>query len=279
MSLSAWHRVICVASLAAVASALYGADGITIIDQSRAIAGSVTPGDAPGFPVTLSRPGSYRLAGNLTVSDPDTTAIEITAESVTVDLNGFSIIGPVNCTSKPTKCPPSGEGSGVRTAGNHALSLRSIKVMNGSVHGMGLLGIVLAGEGNLVERVTAYSNPAGGMSVSGTVEHSAAIQNGSFGIVARTVRDSTSLENVGNGIIIDVGGGIASGNVSSFNGGVGIVALFSTATNNTTYLNNLFGISASCPSTIVGNTVISGATATIETRGTGCVLANNATTP
>jgi hypothetical protein len=37
-----------------------------LIDQNRALAGNVTPGDNPGFPVTLSLPGSYRLSGNLT---------------------------------------------------------------------------------------------------------------------------------------------------------------------------------------------------------------------
>ena len=40
-------------------------DGVTLIDQNKALAGSVTPGDTPGFPVTISQPGSYRLSGNL----------------------------------------------------------------------------------------------------------------------------------------------------------------------------------------------------------------------
>ena len=40
-------------------------DGVVLIDQARALAGNVTPGDAPGFPVTISEPGSYRLASDL----------------------------------------------------------------------------------------------------------------------------------------------------------------------------------------------------------------------
>jgi hypothetical protein len=44
----------------------FAVDGVVLIDQTRALAGNVTPGDAPGFPVTLSLPGSYRLSGNLT---------------------------------------------------------------------------------------------------------------------------------------------------------------------------------------------------------------------
>lgn len=42
----------------------------------------MTAGDAPGFPVTLSQPGSYRLMSNLTVTDPNTYAITITVPNV-----------------------------------------------------------------------------------------------------------------------------------------------------------------------------------------------------
>ena len=76
-------------------------DGVTQIDQNKALAGSVTPGDAPGFPITITRPGSYRLTSNLTVPDADTTAIEIAADHVTLDLNGFAILGPTDCSQSP----------------------------------------------------------------------------------------------------------------------------------------------------------------------------------
>src|SRR5712692_4005736 len=87
---------------------LYAVDGVVLIDQNRALAGGVTPGDAPGFPVTISVPGSYRLSGNLTVPDANTTAIQVTADNVTLDLNGFSIIGPTVCVG--TSCSPTGTG-------------------------------------------------------------------------------------------------------------------------------------------------------------------------
>src|SRR5438270_1570559 len=80
---------------------IYAVDGVVLIDQNRALAGNVTPGDAPGFPVTISVPGSYRLSGNLMVPDAHTSAISITADHVTIDLNGFSIIGPTVCTGRP----------------------------------------------------------------------------------------------------------------------------------------------------------------------------------
>src|SRR3954466_7347380 len=105
--------------LAAAATGVYGQDGVVLIDQNRAMAGNVTPGDTPGFPVTLSQPGNYRLVGNLTVADVDTTGIQIVSDSVTLDLNGFTISGPALCTAGPaTTCPAIGKGIGVSADGD-----------------------------------------------------------------------------------------------------------------------------------------------------------------
>lgn len=71
------------------------------IDQNKALAGSVTPGDAPGFPITLSVPGSYKLTGNLVVPG-GLDGIEITSDNVTLDLNGFRIAGSGACTRDPS---------------------------------------------------------------------------------------------------------------------------------------------------------------------------------
>jgi hypothetical protein len=87
-----WTIVAAVILLAG-SHAAYAVDGLVLIDQAKALAGNVTPGDAPGFPVTLSLPGSYRLSGNLNV--PSTlVGISITATNVTIDLNGFSLTTP-----------------------------------------------------------------------------------------------------------------------------------------------------------------------------------------
>jgi hypothetical protein len=238
----------------------------------------VTPGDAPGFPVTISQPGSYRLAGNLTVPDLNTTAIQITADFVTLDLNGFSIAGPFNCTAGPaTICPATGKGIGVQAGSGQPPAPRGIRVLNGSVRGMGLFGIQLAGDGSLVEKVNVDSNAGGGMTVAGTVTQNAATQNGSFGIIANIARDCFSSQNAGDGIILGVpgpNGGVA--NNSSSNGGVGIAVQLGTASANTLFLNTGDGISALCPSSIVGNTIVTNGSVSIETKGDGCALANNA---
>src|SRR5262245_11599909 len=77
--------------MVSLSSSLQAVDGVWFITQNSALAGYAIPGDAPGFPVTITQPGSYRLAGNLTVPTVFVTAIQITADDVTLDLNGFAI--------------------------------------------------------------------------------------------------------------------------------------------------------------------------------------------
>jgi hypothetical protein len=268
-------RLILATTLLAVPISLFGSDGVILIDQNAAMNGNVTPGDTPGFPVTISQTGSYRLAGNLVVPNADTTAVQITAEAVTLDLNGFSIIGPGGCTDPAATCPAPGQGVGIRAGGEDKFSPRGVRVFNGSVRGMGSIGIILTGDGSSVEKVSAQSNAGGGMTVAGSVIQSSATQNGSFGIIGNLVRDSTAVENLGDGILLDAGG-VATGNVSSSNGGFGIFAPYSTAKGNTAFVNKSFGISAFCPSAIVGNTIVTtDAGGGIDTQGMGCVVNDN----
>ncbi|HME07134.1 MAG TPA: hypothetical protein VKG25_08785 [Bryobacteraceae bacterium] len=185
--------------IAGLSCSLYAVDGVVLIDQNRALAGGVTPGDTPGFPVTLSLPGSYRLAGDLTVPDANTNGIVINADHVTIDLNGFSIIGPTNCTGAPvTSCSPTGTGFGVSSS-----SAGFITVKNGGVRGMGSIGLFLNESGNLVDQVIAENNGTIGIYVnSGSVLNSVATFNLTAGIfvVMGTVRSNTSQYNGAFGI-------------------------------------------------------------------------------
>ena len=77
---------------------LGAADGVIEINNARALSGGVTPGDTAGYPVSINLPGSYRLTGNLeitSINPPNTNAIEVNAEDVTIDLGGFEILGPM----------------------------------------------------------------------------------------------------------------------------------------------------------------------------------------
>ena len=101
---------IALGSLIAATPAL-AVDGQVAITQARAMAGGVTPGDAPGFPVSINLPGSYVLSSGLTVPDANTNAIVINADHVTVDLNGFAILGPTDCSGGLDPCANEGFGT------------------------------------------------------------------------------------------------------------------------------------------------------------------------
>jgi hypothetical protein len=142
-----------IATLAAAGVAISAApaaavDGVTQINQAKALAGGVTPGDGAGFPVTISASGSYRLTSDLTVPDENTNAISITADSVTLDLNGFSIAGPGSA----------GTGIGVVAATSR------VSVRNGRVRGMGSNAIDLGALGR-VEDVDVISNGGPGITL------------------------------------------------------------------------------------------------------------------
>jgi len=77
-------------------------DGVVLIHQGTSVNG--LPGcPHAGFPIIICHAGSYRLAGNLTVSAVNTDAIDITTNDVTLDLNGFTISGPSVCVGPPVQ--------------------------------------------------------------------------------------------------------------------------------------------------------------------------------
>lgn len=129
----------------------FGAQAQTTLDQAKALAGGALPGDGPGFPITISQPGSYKLSGNLTVP-ANTMAIDITVPGVTLDLNGFSVMGPV-------KCALGGPGKTMCTAvqsnfGTPLIQATDSTILrNGIVQGSTGMGIRLNGQGHLVEGV------------------------------------------------------------------------------------------------------------------------------
>jgi hypothetical protein len=169
--------------------------GIVTIDQDKAAAGGVTNGDAPGFPVTISVPGSYRLESNLTVPDTSTTVIEITAKDVTLDLNGFTVSGP-NVCSAPFVCTFQGGGDGISSTAEHTT------VFGGTVRGMGGFGIRLQQNAH-VARVHVKHNGIHGISLkeNSLLMDSTSESNSQFGILVRggslVLRNVSSSNQVG----------------------------------------------------------------------------------
>lgn len=249
-------------------------DGVVEIDQARAIAGAVTPGDAPGFPVSITEQGSYRLTGSLDVGTAagaeNLTAIEILASFVTLDLNGFALVGPTACVGSPVaSCSPLGTGDGIdsRTA-------NAVTITRGSVHGFGDAGIdagnatvegvqafgngrrgIALHSGGVVTRSSATGNGTRGiMGLGLLVDSSRAVDNGTAGIHADhgEVRDCEAVHNGASGVtVLD---GLAIGNVSRGNLGTAIVATRSGYT-----LNNADGATTITGGTSLGRNLCNAA--------------------
>lgn len=153
---------------------VYAVDGVIEINADSAAVGEVTASDQPGYPVTLDVPGSYILTGNLTVPDVDSTAIEVIAADVTIDLNGFAILGPNDCPGSPCL---EGQGQGIHST--HANTV----VHNGTVRGMGGSGVSLEGATSRVERVRAIANGHDGIATkSGLVVSCTVTDNSGSGL-------------------------------------------------------------------------------------------------
>jgi hypothetical protein len=119
----------------------WAVDGVIEINAARAVAGGVTGGDQPGYPVTISQPGSYRLTGSLEQPNDQTSVIEVTSSDVHLDLNGFNIVGiPGGCFRglNQDNCPPFDQNA---TAWGITSAFANVTITNGTVtriHGGGI---------------------------------------------------------------------------------------------------------------------------------------------
>jgi hypothetical protein len=218
-------------SALAVSLAILGANpvfaaGEIIITQAKAAAGGVTPGDAPGFPVTLSRPGAYEFASNIYPSAAK-IGIRVTANNVTVDLNGFELNGA------------SVAAVGI-TGSNGGLTIR-----NGTITRFtGLGGIYGFGDNWIIESMRVAGNKKAGIYLpnarAASIRDSTITKNGGSGIVCGDrcfVGDNIVSDNLALGI--QISGGTILGNTIVGNTGFGISAAFHTGYgNNTLALNN-----------------------------------------
>jgi hypothetical protein len=149
--------------LAALTAASHASDGRYEISEHCAVLGCF-PGDSPGLPVTITQPGSYVLTSNLTTSDVDQTLIQISAHNVSVDLNGFSLVGPVSCSGSPNECSASGNGAGIYHVSCTPMPCRGLQVRNGSIRGMGGAALSISySKGTLIENLSLIENGGHGV--------------------------------------------------------------------------------------------------------------------
>lgn len=164
------------------AAPAFAVDGVVLINQSTVM------NSGGGFPYKITQPGSYKLSGNLVVpANANVDGIDIQTDHVTIDLNGFTISGPVTCTGSGISIScGQGQGTGIDAGSN------DITIRNGSIAGF-VIGAHFRGVNNLVEEIHASGNSLYGLIVSnGVVRRNTTALNGIYGIVAHA---STVIEN------------------------------------------------------------------------------------
>jgi len=197
--------------------------GPVVITQESALLGGISGScDAPGFPVTICKAGSYVLASDLTVP-PNVDGIDIAVPDVSLDLSGFTVRGPVTCTGVGTtlSCTNTGVANGIASTGSSVTG--NMTVRNGNVRGFGQLGVSLTGTGNIVDGINASENRASGIFVW-------------FGAVS----NSTSSRNMGAGFVCFAG---QVKHATAYGNGFGILLNRCSATDNTGTYNAQYGLS------------------------------------
>jgi len=120
----------------ALAPSAWAVDGEILINQSIVMA-------AGGFPYQITQTGSYKLSGNLVVTT-GVDGIDIIAQNVTLDLNGFTISSNVI----------TGQSVGIGNANN------GTTVRNGTISGFNT-ALGLGGTSNIVEEIKVVGSGTG----------------------------------------------------------------------------------------------------------------------
>jgi hypothetical protein len=156
---------IALAALALARPAEAAQDGTVIITQASALAGNVTPGDTPGYPIRISRSGSYKLGSNLVVTGGQHGIVVTAPQNVTIDLNGFTMDGRESA------------GTGIHSRAHN------LAVKNGSIVSFRNWAIV-AGLVTTVDGLRVFANSGGGIDVGGysRVSNSSFVQNAGIGL-------------------------------------------------------------------------------------------------
>jgi hypothetical protein len=278
----------------ALAGAAPASEGIVEISQTRALAGGVTPGDAPGFPVTLGAAGSYRLASNLNLTGA-TIAISVEADDVALDLNGFALFGAgpgslgISIVGRRDVLVRDGSivgfGAGIREQSDAGRRHRVLRVrLRENLSGIWLPGAehrvedctviglrdpfapgsgIEAGERSAVRgNVSSFNDYAGISLVGGVVAENVAYRNGDPDDplfpqgpgISAGAADAVRNVAYGNVEFGISAGGSAIGNVSAQNGGGGLLAGNGPVEDNAVYDNQAAGILAS--GVVRGNAVL-----------------------
>jgi parallel beta-helix repeat protein len=237
---------------------------VAISASSYAADGKIKIGQTPStiFPIVIDQSGSYVLTSNLQVST-NFNCIQIAANNVTLDLNGFALTGP-------------GTGSG--GSGIYVNGYNNITVMNGTVRDFMSSGIYFLSSTKiqLKDLKCANNGQRGIYAEHATVVNCIAEDNGTDGIRAyySTIKDCTSNNNTDDGL------DVLSSTVLNFqaysNDNRGIYSRRSSLTNCTITFSGGYGIEVS-DSTVINSTVYDNDAGIVATNSTvtNCTVNNN----
>ncbi|XXX82755.1 right-handed parallel beta-helix repeat-containing protein [Sorangium sp. So ce134] len=209
-----------VASAIALPSSALADDGAIPIDAACAAVGCVA-GDAPGFPVTLTGSGSYVLSSDLVVPSGQ-SGVQL-GFGASLNLNGFSIRGPVVCTGEPaTSC------SGTLTGVGLTVGLRG-RAYGGRIEGFGSHGVSTDSDVRLYD-LTIANNGGNGvlLATNGSIERSTIVRNLLSGVRATSgngnVEVSRSTVRANGQYGLNLSSGIALQNRLTSNGFEGLIS-------------------------------------------------------
>ncbi len=216
------------------------------------------------LPLTISQSGSYYLAETINFATQDITGITITASDVTIDLNGYALIGPGKVTGS--------SGSGISASG------KQITILNGSVSQWRGSGIALSSSSQ-VSNIKSTNNGNYGVQVGqdSRVKDCILESNGGLGIDTSNecvISGCTARSNSGGGIYMSHGSSITN-STASYNGGyegIGCSRNCSIINCSVSY-NNDVGIYGSNSTTIVNCSVVENGGYGIEVSN-GSVISN-----
>lgn len=252
-------RWMAVAALVLGGSAAHAGDGRLEINQTCVATGCFA-GDDPGFPVQAAQDKSYVLTSSLVLESAATDGVVLGSDA-TLDMKGFAITGPYECSGVPPVCPGTGNGIGVvlgvgstvrdgvvRGMRFGVVGSRSSRIENLTVEGNADAGVGGAADGMVVRGNRVSRNGGSGVLLTGgdgaLISENTVLENGEYGIrmsVAHgaSVIANTIVDNVLSGISMPNTNGYAQ-NVITGNGSPQVVSATQVG-------SNLCGNDTVCP--------------------------------
>lgn len=231
----------------------FAANKVVVIPLNSSSPVYVAGTEITALPYTISSSGFYFITQDLTCTTctENTHGINVTVDNVTLDLMGFSLVGP--------------GGTGILSHGIYLNVRSNVEIRNGTVRDFPANGIRgdggIGNGGHRVFNIRAFNNDDKGIQLVSEYN---------------IIEGCTAVGNTSTGISTGAGSTV-TGNIAYNNGGSGISAGRSTVTNNSCRNNTGYGIT--CPngdSYVANNTLTGNTTGNLEACANCTFGANHA---